>query len=332
MTGQPVLVTGGAGYIGSHTCKALARQGWIPVTLDNLSRGHAEAVRWGPLVRADVRDRAAVAAAIREHGIRTVLHFAAYAYVGESVAEPLLYYDNNVAGMISLLEAAAETGVSGIVFSSSCATYGHPDRIPVAETAPQNPLSPYGRTKLFCERILEDNAAAGGPRFVSLRYFNAAGTDPEGELAERHYPETHLIPLALQAASGAGPELTIFGNDYDTPDGTCIRDYIHVTDLAEAHVRAVAHLEGGGGSVAVNLGSGKGHSVLEVLETIARVTGRPVPARFGPRRPGDPAQLFADPTLARQVLGFATRRSDLRTIIADAAPSFGLKVLDEAPG
>ena len=271
-----VLVTGGAGFIGSHACKALGEAGALPVAFDNLSTGHSDVVRWGPLVRADVRDRSALVSAMGQFNINAILHFAASAYVGESVTNPALYYDNNVGGMSALLQAAQERQVTRIVFSSSCATYGRPELLPIYETTPQVPINPYGRTKLICEQMLEDFGAAYGLRHVALRYFNAAGADPSGQLGERHDPETHLLPLALRAAANGQP-LNVFGNDYDTPDGTCIRDYVHVNDLARAHVLALLYLASGQKSVAVNLGSGRGHSVLEVCEAITRVTGRTVP-------------------------------------------------------
>lgn len=324
----PVLVTGGAGFIGSHACKALFHAGYLPVAFDNLSTGHADAVLWGPLVRGDVRDRDAVSRAIEAHGIRSVIHFAAKAYVGESVADPALYYDTNVGGMIALLAACRAAGVEQLVFSSSCATYGVPDSLPLRETAPQRPMNPYGRTKLMCEEMLRDHAAAYGLRSVSLRYFNAAGADPEGELSERHAHETHLIPLALRATAGPEAALQILGSDYDTLDGTCIRDYIHVADLARAHVLALDYLMAGGGTLALNLGTGRGHSVREIVAAVARVTGHPPYLRAAPRRVGDPPVLVADPTLAHDVLGFVTERSDIDTILRDAAQTFGVDLAD----
>ncbi|MCY1128501.1 UDP-glucose 4-epimerase GalE [Frigidibacter sp. RF13] len=318
-----VLVTGGAGFIGAHACKALAEAGALPVAYDNLSTGHQDAVHWGPLVRGDVRDRGALSSALKQFRIDTILHFAASAYVGESVADPALYYDNNVSGMVALLDAARDAGVSQIVFSSSCATYGVPELLPISEYTPQAPINPYGRTKLICEQMLKDYGAAYGIRHVALRYFNAAGADPSGVIGERHEPETHLLPLALRAAAGGQP-LNIFGADYDTPDGTCIRDYVHVSDLARGHLLALAYLHAGGKSTALNLGSGRGHSVLEICAAVERVTGRAVPLQFGPRRAGDPPVLTADPALAARVLGFRTRLSDIDTIVSHAAPWFGL--------
>ena len=277
MSAPTIIVTGGAGFIGSHTCKQLALSGYRPVAVDNLSTGHADAVKWGPLEQVDIRDAPALTALFRREAPLAVVHFAASAYVGESVTDPALYYDNNVGGMISLLKACTETGIGKLVFSSSCATYGIPAANPITEETPQVPINPYGQTKLICEHMLRDYGAAFGLNSVSLRYFNAAGADPDGELRERHTPETHLIPLALMATAGRRPPLDVFGTDYPTPDGTCIRDYIHVADLAMAHVAALRHLEAGRGSVALNLGTGKGHSILEIAGEIEKVVGRPLP-------------------------------------------------------
>ncbi|MBC7144571.1 MAG: UDP-glucose 4-epimerase GalE [Thioclava marina] len=324
MTKPKILVTGGAGYIGSHCCKALAKAGREPVVYDDLSRGHADAVRWGPLVVGDMRDRALLEKTLAEHRIGAVIHFAALAYVGESVGAPEHYYDVNLGGMTALLEAAEAVGVDKIVFSSSCATYGTPDRLPISEDLPQDPINPYGRTKLVCEWMLQDAQVAHRLRYAALRYFNAAGADPEGEIGERHDPETHLIPLVLMAASGQAGPVKIFGTDYPTPDGTCIRDYIHVDDLARAHLLALDHLEAGGESVKLNLGTGRGASIHEVVAAVERVTGRKVPHELAPRRPGDPAELTADPSKAAEVLGFTARYRDLDEIVAHAAPWFGL--------
>lgn len=324
-SGPAILVTGGAGFIGSHTCKALARAGFLPVAFDNLSTGHRDAVRYGPFVPGDVRDAAAVERAIRLHDAEAVIHFAASAYVGESMTNPGLYYDNNLGGMIGLIAGCHAAGVDRIVFSSSCATYGVPDRLPIAETTPQVPINPYGRTKLICEGMLADHARAHGLRFAALRYFNAAGADPEGELFERHEPETHLIPLALRAATGQGPALQVFGTDYPTPDGTCIRDYIHVSDLARAHVLALKHLLAGGETLRLNLGTGKGVSVREIIAGIEALTGRRMPVIWSPRRPGDPPALVADPREARVKLGFVAGSSGLATLLADAALAYGVR-------
>jgi UDP-arabinose 4-epimerase len=315
---QSVLVTGGAGYIGSHACKALAQAGYVPVTYDNLSRGHRHAVRWGPLVEGDVGDGVAVAAALKAHRVSSVMHFAAFAYVGESGTDPALYYRNNVSGTLKLLDAMREAGVDRIVFSSTCATYGLPDAVPIAETTPQRPVNPYGETKLAIERVLHWYGEAYGLRSVALRYFNAAGCDRGGEIGEEHDPETHLIPLVLRAALGSAPPVAIFGTDYPTPDGTAIRDYIHVEDLASAHVRALDHLAKGGVNAAVNLATGRGYSVREIIAAVARATGRAVPHRETPRRPGDPPALVADPSLARSLLGWQAECSDLDTIIGTA--------------
>jgi UDP-arabinose 4-epimerase len=324
-SGPAILVTGGAGFIGSHTCKALARAGFLPVAFDNLSTGHRDAVRYGPFVPGDVRDATAVERALRLHDAEAVIHFAASAYVGESMTNPGLYYDNNLGGMIGLIAGCHAAGVDRIVFSSSCATYGIPDHLPIAEATPQVPINPYGRTKLICEGMLADHARAHGLRFAALRYFNAAGADPEGELFERHEPETHLIPLALRAATGQGPALQVFGTDYPTPDGTCIRDYIHVSDLARAHVLALKHLLAGGETLRLNLGTGKGVSVREIIAGIEALTGRRMPVIWSPRRPGDPPALVADPREARVKLGFVASSSDLATLLADAALAYGVR-------
>ncbi|HEV7996690.1 MAG TPA: UDP-glucose 4-epimerase GalE [Stellaceae bacterium] len=315
---QAVLVTGGAGYIGSHACKVLAAAGWLPVAFDNLSRGRRAAVRWGPLIEGDLADRARLCRALAEHRVEAVMHFAAYAYVGESVADPALYYRNNLEGTLSLLEAMRETVVGEIVFSSTCATYGIPDRVPIGESAPQRPVNPYGETKLAIERALHWYGAAYGLRSAALRYFNAAGADPECEIGECHEPETHLVPLVLQAALGQRPQIEVYGTDYPTPDGTAIRDYVHVHDLAIAHLRALEHLREGGASIAVNLGTGSGHSVREVIAAAEAVSGRKIAARAAPRRSGDPAALVADPGLAAEIFGWRARHSDLDTIIRTA--------------
>ena len=311
----PILVTGGAGFIGSHTCKALAAENLVPVTFDNLSRGSADFVRWGPFVHGDIRDAKALEDAFKQYQPRSVIHFAALAYVGESFQEALSYYDTNVSGFLNLLKMMVRHKVESIVFSSTCATYGIPDIVPIAETALQKPINPYGRSKLACEQILADTAAAHQLRFAILRYFNACGADPQGELVERHDPETHLIPLAIDAASGRGPPLQIFGTDYPTADGTCERDFIHVSDLAAAHIGALRLIENGHASLTVNLGTGRAHSILEVISAIERLIGRSVPVMNTSRRPGDPATLLADPTVARRLLKFTPRYSDLETII-----------------
>ncbi|WEK52818.1 MAG: UDP-glucose 4-epimerase GalE [Candidatus Kaistia colombiensis] len=319
---RPILVTGGAGFIGSHACKQLAAAGYLPITFDNLSRGHRRAVRWGPLIVGDIRDSAALECAIAEYRPEAILHFAALAYVGESVADPSPYYSHNVAGTLAILDAARGAGIDQLVFSSSCATYGVPDTLPVSETAPQRPVSPYGRTKLFCEQIIQDYAAAYGLRYVILRYFNASGCDPDGDLGEWHTPETHLVPRILMAANGIIPSVEIFGSDHATPDGTCVRDFIHVTDLAHAHVLALDYMSSGGKSLAVNIGSGQGVSVRDILDAVSRNTGRPVPTEMRPRRQGDPPILYADPALARRTLGFSARLSNINVILGTAAAAF----------
>jgi UDP-arabinose 4-epimerase len=312
-----VLVTGGAGYVGSHACKALAAAGFRPVTYDNLGHGHAEAVRWGPLVVGDLAERDRLVATMREHRVSAVMHFAGLIDVGESMRAPLLYLDGNAALSFTLLDAMVEAGVRPLVFSSSCATYGAPVRLPLDEDHPQAPVSAYGSSKLMVEQALHWVAAAHGLRYAALRYFNAAGADPEGETGEAHHPETHLIPLAFEAALGRRV-IEIYGTDYPTPDGTCRRDYVHVSDLAEAHVRALRHLLDGGTSLALNLGTGRAHSVREVIAAVERVTGRAVPIRETGRREGDPPVLVADPSRARALLGWAPARSDLDTIMRTA--------------
>jgi UDP-arabinose 4-epimerase len=311
-----ILVTGGAGYIGSHTCKALAKAGFIPITYDNLVTGHEWAVRWGPLVRGEMLDRSRLDEVMREYQPSAVLHFAAYSSVEESVKQPLKYYMNNVVGTINLLVSMQNNRVQDIVFSSTCATYGNPQTVPLAEIHPQNPINPYGASKLMVERILSDLGDAGDLRSASLRYFNAAGADPEGEIGEDHDNETRLIPLVLAAAKGIIPHITIYGKDYATEDGTCIRDYVHVSDLADAHVLALKALKEQAGSRSYNLGSGKGFSVREVIQAARTVTGLSIPVVEGPRRPGDPPRLVADAKRARTELGWQVRYADLTKIIA----------------
>lgn len=313
-----VAVTGGAGYIGSHAAKALAQAGHEPIVLDNLSTGHREAVRWGPLHEVDIRDRAALGAAFAAIRPVGVMHFAALAYVGDSMRNPLAYYETNVAGTLSLLAAMRETGCSTIVFSSSCATYGIPDRLPITEATPQHPTNPYGETKLACERVLHWAGLAHDLRWMALRYFNAAGADPDGEIGEAHEPEPHLIPLALRAAAGTGAPLRVMGTDYPTPDGTAMRDYVHVSDLASAHVLALEYLAGGGASQAVNLGTGAPKSVLDVIRTVEAVTGRAVPYAMADRRPGDPPELWADASLARSLLGWHPRYPSIDQMVETA--------------
>lgn len=313
-----VLVTGGAGYIGSHTAKQLAREGLKPVVLDHLQKGHRDAVKWGPLIEADVGDRTALDRAFRQYSIEAVLHFAAYASVGESMRAPELYFYNNVLNTLNLLEAMRARGVRTIVFSSTCATYGDPRQIPITEDHIQEPINPYGESKRMVERLLHWYGEVYGIRWVALRYFNAAGADPEGELGEDHDPETHLIPLAISAARGVKGDLEIYGTDYDTPDGTAIRDYLHVMDLAEAHLAALRYLDAGGTSTACNLGTGRGHSVREVIAMVERVSGRIVPVREVGRRTGDPPRLVADASRAAHLLGWRARQSELQDIVQTA--------------
>jgi len=314
-----VLVTGGAGYIGSHACKALAAAGHTPVTLDNLVHGHRSAVRWGPLEIGDVADRAQLDEVLGRWRPDAVMHFAAFAYVGESVTDPGKYYRNNVAGTLTLLEAMRDHCVDRMVFSSTCATYGVPEYSPIDEAHAQKPINPYGAGKLMVERMLADFSSAHGLRAATLRYFNAAGGDPDGETGESHDPETHLIPLAFDAVRGKCPELVIHGEDYATPDGTCIRDYIHVSDLATAHVLAFDALATSApGLACYNLGNGQGYSVREVIAAVERVTGRRVPVRVGPRRPGDPPCLVGDAGKIQRELGWQARLAGLDEIVATA--------------
>jgi UDP-glucose-4-epimerase GalE len=312
-----VLVTGGAGYIGSHACKALAAKGYVPVAYDNLSRGNRWAVKWGPLEQGDIGDASRVTAVLEKYRPVALMHFAAFAYVGESVEQPLLYYRNNFVGTATLLKAVIEFHCVPVVFSSTCATYGIPERIPIAEDHPQRPINPYGHSKLFVERMLADLQAAHGLPWIALRYFNAAGADPDGEIGEVHDPETHLIPLVIAATRGGAP-IRIFGDDYETPDGTCVRDYIHVSDIADAHVRALNHLLKGGESCAFNLANARGHSVREVIAATEKVCGRMVPSEIAGRRPGDPPVLVGDAGRAHARLGWQPARSDLEIQIEDA--------------
>jgi UDP-arabinose 4-epimerase len=313
-----ILVSGGAGYIGSHACKALAQAEYLPITLDNLVYGHRRAVQWGPFIEGDLADGTLLRRVIRHYKIKAVIHFAAYAYVGESMQDPGKYFRNNVANTINLLDAMVETGVGYIVFSSTCATYGVPQRTPVGEYHPQQPVNPYGESKLFIERALRWYDVAHAIRSVSLRYFNAAGADPDGEIGEDHDPETHLIPLVIRAALDPTQNVKIFGTDYATPDGTAVRDYIHVTDLARAHVKAMDQLLDGCETISLNLGTGTGHSVREVIDAVQRVSGRKVDMIEAPRRTGDPPMLVAQPGLATDLLGWVPQYSDLDTIVTTA--------------
>jgi UDP-arabinose 4-epimerase len=304
---KTILVTGGAGFVGSHACKALSGAGYMPVAFDNLEHGHDWAVKWGPLERGDIRDEDALRRVFEARRPWAVMHFAAYAYVGESTAAPAKYYDNNVGGTAKLIKACAAFECKNIVFSSSCATYGVPERLPLKEDHAQQPVNPYGYTKLVAERMLKDAETAHGIKHVALRYFNAAGADPDGELGELHKPETHLIPLVLFAAMGLQPSIKVFGHDYPTSDGTCIRDYVHVSDLADAHVAAINWLAVGNRSDSFNLGNGRGFSVAEVVRAVENVTGLQVQTEMCPRRAGDPPMLVSDSSKARAQLGWAPK-------------------------
>ncbi|KAA5604248.1 UDP-glucose 4-epimerase GalE [Roseospira marina] len=316
--GPVVLVTGGAGFVGSHTCKALAGAGFRPVVYDNLSNGARQAVQWGPLEVGDLDDAERLAAVVAAYAPKGVLHFAGRIEAGASVTDPAAFYDANVAATLTLLRVMRAAGLDAIVFSSTAAVYGDPDVLPIPETHPLHPVNPYGRTKRMAEEILADLHTAEGLRYAALRYFNAAGADPDGDLWETHQPETHLIPLTVQAALGLRPEIAVFGTDYDTPDGTCVRDYVHVADLAQAHVLALGRLLGGGAPLVANLGTGRGHSVREVVATVERVTGRPVPTRIAPRRPGDPPTLVAAPDTAIAELGWRPIHAALEAQVRDS--------------
>ncbi|MEM9938856.1 MAG: UDP-glucose 4-epimerase GalE [Pseudomonadota bacterium] len=313
-----ILVTGGAGYIGSHTCKLLAEQGYTPVSYDNLVYGHEHAVKWGPLEIGELADRERLDAVLEKYKPVAVIHFAAYAFVGESVVEPSKYYNNNIGGTLSLLDAMKAAGIDKIVFSSTCATYGQPKTIPITEDTPQAPINPYGHSKLMMEQILRDYDHAYDIRHVALRYFNACGCDRDGEIGEEHEPETHLIPRILMSLTGEIPKLTVFGTDYPTPDGTCIRDYIHVEDLASGHLAALEYLFNDGASECINLGTGDGFSVKEIIDSVERVTGMDVPREYGDRRPGDPPVLTADISKAQDLLDFELKASDVDNVVATA--------------
>ena len=312
---KKVLVTGGAGFIGSHACKSLARSGFLPVVYDNLCRGHAAAVKWGPLEVGDIADTTRLHEVLGKYQPAAVMHFAAFAYVGESVERPLLYYSNNVGGTAALLRAIIDYGNLPLVFSSTCATYGMPEKIPITDH-PQRPINPYGFTKLVVERLLSNCSAAHQLRWVSLRYFNAAGSDPDGEIGEVHDPETHLIPLVVKSAQ-TGTPVRIYGADYNTPDGTCVRDFIHVMDIADAHIRSLNYLLDGGESCALNLANARGYSVREVISTAERVCGRTILTTTAPRRVGDPPALVGSAEQAKALLGWKPLRSELQVQIRD---------------
>lgn len=313
-----VLVTGGAGYIGSHAAKALAKAGHEPLVLDNLSAGHRWAVKWGPLFEIDLKDAERLPLIMKQERVEAVMHFAASLLVGESVELPRKYYWNNVVNTLHLLDAMQDAGVKIIVFSSSAATYGNPQQVPIPEDHPKEPVNPYGETKLAMERALQWYGNAYNLKWMALRYFNAAGADIDGELGECHDPEAHIIPLTIKAARGERTHVEIYGTDYPTPDGTALRDYIHVTDLGDAHVRALEHLSRGGQSRALNLGTGQGYSVREVISAVGKISPRPVPFREGPRRAGDPPVLVADASNAAKLLGWKPQHSELDSIIRDA--------------
>ncbi len=318
MTVKRILICGGAGYIGSHAAKALKQAGREPVVFDDLTSGHEHAVKWGPLVRGDIRDAEAVRAAIRQHKPDAVMQFAARIEVGEGERNPAHFYDNNVAGTLNLARVMLEEGVRTLVFSSTCAIYGDPERLPLTEDLPKRPVSVYGRSKAMCEQMLEDMSRAHGLNFAALRYFNAAGADPDGEIGEEHDPESHLIPNALKAAVGLGGPMKLFGNDYPTPDGTCLRDYVHVSDLATAHILAADRLSEGSASLQLNLGTGEGRTVMQVLNAVEKATGKPVPHTVSPRRPGDAVALYSDASNVTKTLGWVPRHSDIDTIVATA--------------
>jgi len=320
MSNQKILVTGGAGYIGSHTVRLLADQGYSLIVVDNLIYGHREAILSSgvELVEGDLGDKVLMSRIFSDNEIETVLHFAAYAYVGESVTNPEKYYQNNIGAPLNLLEVMRKHNCKKFIFSSTCATYGNPEYIPIDENHPQNPINPYGKSKKMLETVLMDYASAYGFGYVFLRYFNAAGASLDGKIGEDHDPETHLIPLILDAVTGDRENITVFGTDYDTPDGTAIRDYIHVVDLASAHLLAVKHLRDGGDSLICNLGTGNGNSVKEVIASVERVTGKSVPTKYGGRRAGDPPRLVADPSFARKALGWEAEFKDIDQIVASA--------------
>ncbi|QLF71721.1 UDP-glucose 4-epimerase GalE (plasmid) [Peteryoungia desertarenae] len=312
-----ILVVGGAGYIGSHTCLALAERGYLPVVYDNFTSGHPEFVKWGPAEQGDIRDRARLAEVLRNYQPKAVLHFAGLIEVGQSFREPEHFYDVNVSGTLSLLQALSEANIKNFVFSSTCATYGDPEYLPLDEKHNQKPVNPYGRTKYIVEQALSDLSSCGRMRSVVLRYFNAAGADSESRVGERHMPETHAIPLAIETALGRREFFSVFGDDYDTRDGTCVRDYVHVNDLADAHVRAVEYLLNGGDTIAVNLGTGNGTTVKELISAIEKISGRSMNIKHAKRRPGDPPSLVASNRLAYEVLGWEPKL-DIDDIIRSA--------------
>lgn len=318
MSTDRVLIVGGAGYIGSHAAKAVRLAGREPVVFDDMSCGREHAVRWGPLVKGDIRDAEAVRAALRTYKPAAVMQFAARIEVGEGEKDPAHFYDNNVAGTLNLVRVMLEEGVRNLVFSSTCAIYGNPDRLPLTEDLPKRPVSVYGRTKLICEQMLEDISRAHELNFAALRYFNAAGADPDGEIGEEHEPETHLIPNAIKAAVGLGGPMKLFGTDYPTIDGTCVRDYVHVSDLATAHILAAERIVAGRTNLQLNLGGGDGRTVKQVLTAVQKATGKAVPVDVSPRRAGDAVSLYADTTNVTRELGWKPKHSDIDTIVSTA--------------
>ncbi len=315
---KTILVTGGAGFVGSHACKALARRGFLPVVYDDLRRGNAWAVKWGPLIQEPLDNCDALAETMQSYGVAAVMHFAAYAYVGESMSNPSAYFRNNVAASINVLDAMVQSAVPNLVISSTCATYGAPTEVPISEQTPLVPINPYGASKVMLEQMAGWYGQVHGMRTSALRYFNAAGCDPEGEIGELHDPEPHLIPLVVEAALGRRPQITINGTDYPTPDGTAVRDYIHVADLADAHVAALERLLAGGESLALNLGTGQGTSIREVITAVSEAAEAAPCVVEGPRRPGDPPVLVADPGKAQELLSWRPQRSGIRDIASDA--------------
>jgi UDP-glucose-4-epimerase GalE len=315
---KPILVVGGAGYIGSYMCKYLSLSGYTPIVLDNLVYGHRQAVKWGPFFQGNMEDSCLLDKIFTEFDIIAVMHFAAYAYVGESVVDPGKYYQNNVAATISLLQAMVKNKINNFIFSSTCATYGVPETTPITEQAPQQPINPYGYTKVMVEQILADFKNAHGLESISLRYFNAAGADPDGEVGEDHKPETHLIPLVLQTALGQRKQIEIFGDDYQTRDGSCIRDYIHITDLAQAHLLAVESLLHGESGDNFNLGNGEGYSVKEIVKLAREITGQKIPAKIVDKRPGDPAVLIGSSQKAKEILGWKPEFPEIEVILETA--------------
>lgn len=315
---EKILVIGGAGYIGSNACKGIRESGREPIVFDNLSSGHRHAVKWGNLIEGDIRNEREIRAALETVRPDAVMHFAANIEVGQGEQEPGLFYENNVAGTLNVLRAMLDLELQNFIFSSTCAIYGDPEALPLVEDMPKRPVSVYGRSKLMVETILKDMSRAKGLRYAALRYFNAAGAALDGDVGEEHDPETHLIPNALKAAAGLGQGMKLFGDDYPTPDGTCVRDYVHVADLVSAHILAAEHIDQTGESLQLNLGTGNGFTVKQVLDAVERAVGKPVPVEISPRRPGDAIALFADTSKSKSVLGWEPKHSDMDTIVSSA--------------